>query len=248
MDATSTKFKCCGEIYLFDRQIISFVTSLFYVQGELDYAITHSSRLQTSTPGTTDPLLATPMEVKPRHIEIPSPLDIVIHVLFHAFLLGLCVISLVALWSRAPRASFAVFLAWTVVFYALLFMFAWNGRPEQSVLTVLFTRLRAEPLPIHDPSVFADPLPPPTATDEQFPFPTTPRSPYVHHQPQFSVAHTGTGVDEMSVLQPRSVETDEEDDDVDDETRQRQIEEEMERRDVHIVTVPKRKLRITNPS
>ena len=39
-----------------------------------------------------------------------------------------------------------------------------------------------------------------------------------------------------------------EDDDEDDELQQRRIEQEMERRDVSIVTVPKRKLFLTNPS
>lgn len=37
------------------------------------------------------------------------------------------------------------------------------------------------------------------------------------------------------------------DDDEDEESRQRRIEEEMSRRDVSIVTVPRRKLFLTNP-
>ena len=40
---------------------------------------------------------------------------------------------------------------------------------------------------------------------------------------------------------------DDEDDDVDEETRQRRIEEEISRRDVNIVTVPKRRLFLMNP-
>lgn len=45
--------------------------------------------------------------------------------------------------------------------------------------------------------------------------------------------------------QARSAEDD--DDDEDEDTRQRRMEREMERREVSIVTVPKRKLWITNP-
>lgn len=52
----------------------------------------------------------------------------------------------------------------------------------------------------------------------------------------------------MTPMGPRSVETDDDDDDIDEDTRQRQIEEEMGRREVSIVTVPRRRLWITNPS
>ena len=37
-------------------------------------------------------------------------------------------------------------------------------------------------------------------------------------------------------------------DDYDEEDEQRRIEQELDRREVNIVTVPKRKLRVTNPS
>ena len=43
-------------------------------------------------------------------------------------------------------------------------------------------------------------------------------------------------------------ETEEIDSDEDEDTRQRRIEDEMARRDVSIVTVPKRKLWVANPS
>jgi hypothetical protein len=55
-------------------------------------------------------------------------------------------------------------------------------------------------------------------------------------------------VDELSHGAPLSVEGDDNDDDLDDDTRQRVIEEEMQRRDVSIVTVPRRKLWIANPT
>lgn len=68
--------------------------------------------------------------------------------------------------------------------------------------------------------------------------------PYLHQPPyrtaatdEYSHSHAG----------PRSLEADD-DDDVDEVTRQRMIEEEMDRREVSIVTVPKRRLWVTNPS
>ena len=41
---------------------------------------------------------------------------------------------------------------------------------------------------------------------------------------------------------------DDDEDDIDDDTRQRMIEDEMSRRDVSIITMPKRKLTVANPS
>lgn len=77
--------------------------------------------------------------------------------------------------------------------------------------------------------------------------PRNDEGPYTYHRPPYRLS---THVDEMSYLHagPMSVETDGNDDDVDEDTRQRVIEEEMERRDVSIVTVPRRKLWIANPS
>jgi len=76
--------------------------------------------------------------------------------------------------------------------------------------------------------------------------PPTAQGPYTHHRPPHQVApHID---DTQSQMHPISVETDGNDDDIDEDTRQRQIEEEMDRREVSIVTVPRRKLQVINPS
>lgn len=176
--------------------------------------------------------------------ELPSPFVFSLRIFFHLFVLALCVLSLVTLWYRAPMSLFAVFLLWTVIFYISLFALAWHGRPGKSILTTLVARLRGPP-----PQAAASPGTPTsrplsmTGTD-QYPFPTDTRGPYLH-QPLYRA----TGHDDVSTSQgPRSVDTDEDEDDVDEDTRQRRIEEEMGRREVSIVTVPKRRLWITNPS
>jgi len=83
------------------------------------------------------------------------------------------------------------------------------------------------------------------AGTDQFPFPQEPRSPYLN-QPLFQAA----AEDDLQSAsyaglrsEPEEVESDE-----DEETRQRRIEDEIGRRDVSIVTVPKRKLWVANPS
>lgn len=176
--------------------------------------------------------------------ELPPPFELILRISFHLLVLALCVLSLVALWYRAPTSLFAVFLLWSVIFYISLFALAWHGRPRKSLLTTLVARVRGLP-----PQSAASPGTPTsrplsmTGTD-QHPFPTDTRGPYLH-QPLFRA----TGHDDVSAsLGPRSVETDEDEGDIDEDTRQRRIEEEMGRREVSIVTVPKRRLWITNPS
>jgi hypothetical protein len=109
----------------------------------------------------------------------------------------------------------------------------------------VISRLRGE----SRSSVLRTPTPIPSrpmsmAGTDQYSFPTEPRGPYMHH-PTYRVAHE----DDHSTSHggPLSVDTEVESDE-DEDTRQRRIEEEMGRREVSIVTVPKRKLWITNPS
>jgi len=86
-----------------------------------------------------------------------------------------------------------------------------------------------------------------TAGTDQYPFPSETRGPYMHH-PAYRVVHED---DYYSTSHggPLSVDTEiEVESDEDEDTRQRRIEEEMGRREVSIVTVPKRKLWIANPS
>ncbi|KAF8639944.1 hypothetical protein AX17_001194 [Amanita inopinata Kibby_2008] len=202
---------------------------------ELDYAITQSHNARLETPATIDPLLNTPTSIRSDNlVRFPLFSDIVIHIFVHVSLLGICVVSLTALWLRAPKAAFAVFLAWTVIFYAAIFLFSWFGHPEKSVLSVLLNRLCGRTL---DRSNIQHR---PPGQDYQ---PPMHDSPYVHQPPYRAATH-----EEMAHVGPRSVTSDDEDDNIDEDTRQRMIEGEMERRDVSIVTVPRRRLWVANPS
>lgn len=197
-----------------------------------------------STPATGDPLI-TPSHVPHDGRLPPWPRlsDTIIRLLIHTSLLGLSVISLVALWSRAPRAPFAVFLAWSVAFYAALFTLAWKGKPQNSILIILLSRLRTKP----QDAVSLTPIPQSPLAEQRFPFPS--QGPYIHHHPPYRATFS-SGPDDVSYSHggPRSVETDDNDDGEDEDARQRRIEDEMGRRDVSIVTIPKRKLWIANPS
>lgn len=177
--------------------------------------------------------------------ELPSIPELCLRILFHAFILGLCILSLVALWYHGSMSFFAVFLVWTVLFYIMLFVLAWRGRPARSLLTTVLVRLRAEPSHAAIPPSSPGSRPLSMAGTEQYLFPTDARGPYLHHPPYRAAAPDDFS---MNLMGPRSVETDDDDDDIDEVTRQRQIEEEMGRREVSIVTVPKRRLWVTNPS
>ncbi|KAG6861604.1 hypothetical protein C0995_014511 [Termitomyces sp. Mi166 len=197
--------------------------------GELDYALSQFRRAQSSTPATTDGLMAAavPPSSQPR-LKNPAVSEMVIHAIIQGLFLGLSILTLMNLWSRAPKYGFVIFLTWTAIFYAIMIYFALRHRPESSFLSALCSlhNSRARNMP-------TDPTPP-----------FLPEGPYVH-QPSHRLA---TAADEISSQGgPRSTETDEQEDDIDDDTRQRIIEEEMGRRDVSIITIPKRKLWITNP-
>ncbi|KAF8845762.1 hypothetical protein BDN67DRAFT_892139 [Paxillus ammoniavirescens] len=220
--------------------------------NELDYAVHHGTRAQglqnSSTPNTAD-MLSTRALMPTRTFsrtayELPPPFELSLRIFFHMLVLGLCILSLIALWYRAPMSLFAVFLLWVVIFYISLFALAWNGRPTKSLLTTLIARLRGQPpQPVASPGTPTS-RPLSITGTEQYPFPSDNRGPYLHQPP-----YRATGHDDVSTSQsPRSVETEEDDDDIDEDTRQRRIEEEMGRREVSIVTVPKRRLWITNPS
>ena len=184
-----------------------------------------------STKGLVNPsLLSRPV--------MPPPLESVTHVLLHAFLIGNCALCLAVLWSRAPVATFAVFLAWTVCSYLLIFLLAWSGMPRESILVVLLYSLRSPATPLERVGT-ATPQP----SSVGFPFPEG-QGPY-QHQPAYRTAHDNEYPTSLS--HAGHTIDDDIDDEEDEETRQRRIEEEMSRRDVSIVTVPKRKLYLTNP-
>lgn len=189
--------------------------------------------------------------------ELPSLVQCLMAILLHALILGICTISLFALWVRAPKATFAVFLVWTIAFYVVLVILAWNGRPRKSILSVLVGtikvaakhRSRTQELP-QSPTPGPPSRPLSTIMHDQDTYPPEPRGPYRYHQPAYRRVASSGHEDEVGSSNthgfPLSVENDY--DDEDEETQQRRIEQEMDRREVSIITVPKRKLWITNPS
>ncbi|KAJ7591083.1 hypothetical protein C8J56DRAFT_1003660 [Mycena floridula] len=192
--------------------------------GELDYAISQVYRTQ-QLPPTPATIVATP---KAAPSDLPSGFDVALHFLFHAFLIALCVISLTAFWTSGSTVFFSVFLVWTLGFYLIIVICAYHGRPAKSLFTVLLLRLRTQKsVPPPDLSVPSSPL-----ADERYPFPN--QGPY-YHQPAFRATEPFDG--------PRSAESPEE-----DEEEEEEVERQMDRREVSIVTVPKRRLWIVNPS
>ncbi|KAF9075845.1 hypothetical protein BDP27DRAFT_1314598 [Rhodocollybia butyracea] len=214
--------------------------------GELDYAMTQAQRSRdrelVSTPGTTDKLNATTPQIQ--HPQMPSKMGIILHILLQAFILGLALVCLIALWPHS-RVGFIIFLVWLVAFYVSLGVLAWMGIPNISILSVMLTRLRAQPdNPDSQPSqelnqYFASQTPPLSAPDH-YAFPT--QGPY-YHEPPFHAAST-----DLSHGGARSTEPDDDEDDDDEDVRQQRIESEMDRREILTVTVPRRRLWIANPT
>ncbi|KZT24519.1 hypothetical protein NEOLEDRAFT_1067266 [Neolentinus lepideus HHB14362 ss-1] len=211
--------------------------------GELDYVL---GQMGASTPATAEGLstrglvnTSGPIN-QPSEQKWPTLFELLLRSLFHACLLALIILTIVALWYHAPLAGFAVFVAWSAVFYASIIALSWVGRPRSSSLTVILSRLRGETAAPAPPS-----RPPSSFALDQYPFPTDTRGPYIH-QPQ--LWHVADDYASTSHVGPRSTEDDYDDEDEDEDTRQRRMEDEMARREVSIVTVPKRRLWITNPS
>ena len=179
-------------------------------------------------------------------VKYPSLPEVLFHTIFHALILALCILCLVQLWQGSPIAAFVVFLVWTVGFYIAIAALAWQGRPKDSILAVTFSRLRARPHSHHTSPPQSDSRPMSSTTPEpSIPFIPDARGPYLH-SPPFRTAQEDESY--MSTGRNHEDGDDDPDDDEDEETRQRRIEDEMNRRDVSIVTVPKRKLWIANPS
>lgn len=178
---------------------------------------------------------------------MPFATDILLHTALHALLLALTVLSLVALWQRGPLAVFAVFLALFAALYGVYIVLAWHGRPANSALTVLFARVRDDggytPAPATPMPVDSRPLSPAATGFSSGPYLNSPpfRSAALQEEDGYVASRNGHLSTEAEG--DEGGETDE-----DEDTRQRRIEDEMARRDVSIVTVPKRKLWVANPS
>jgi|ERR1700722_1356630 len=219
----------------------------FPIQGDLDYTLTQAHRSQPQAPNRVSS--ATPTILTLPHPEMPSWPEAALRIVLHALLLGSSILTLFALWSRAPRTWFAIFLAWTLSFYLSVSVLAWHGKPHRSIMTVVMSKTRALTT-IPSPPNVQQPCTAPDNNGVPFPtvpFPTASNGPYVHRPPYRATFLSGQ--DDVVPVGPRSVETDSDDnDDEDEDTRQRVIEDEMGRREVSIVTVPKRKLCIANPS
>lgn len=193
--------------------------------GELDYAITQTHNAQHFANATAE--TASPSAINPS-IQYST---VVLHTLVQICILGLSALTLVALWTRAPHYLFIIFLLWIMAYYVAMIALAWNGYPASSLLTAALWGLRSRAHTAH----MLDPL----NTD-----PRNTQGPYAHHRPPFRAS---IHPDDLSYPHGRPLGV-EMDDDLDDDTRQRLMEEEMERRDVSIITVPRRKLWVANPS
>jgi hypothetical protein len=214
-------------------------------QNDIDYALMqlHHQR-GPSTPATADVSTRALMSVAnapsdPQAPRMPPRGLVLLRLLLHILILALSVFSLVTLFERAPIAAFAVFLVWTAVFYVALVALAWRGLPKDSALTVLLDWFRGSHPARYTTSGTPGPSRPLSANGVDYA--SEPRGPYLHQQLYRAAADDGA-----PVLYAHG--GDEADSDEDEDTRQRRIEDQMARRDVSIVTVPKRKLWITNPS
>jgi len=210
-----------------------------------------NNRGPASTPATTTHLSAQalsdpPSATKLRRPVIPTKEEIALRVLMHTLILALCILSLVELWKRAPKGLFVAFLIWTVLFYVILAFLSWNGRPRYSTLTALMYSIRGTrrltSASIGTPNASR---PISMAGTDQTPFPQEPRSPYLHQQSFHAAGEDDLHSASYAGLRSEPEEAESEED---EEARQRRIEDEIGRRDVSIVTVPKRKLWIVNPS
>ncbi|KAG5636614.1 hypothetical protein H0H81_007411 [Sphagnurus paluster] len=211
------------------------------MMGELDYALTQLRREQFSSAlaMTDQPMTTTTTTVSSRPpLDFQKASELVLHIFIQVLLLGMSIFTLVALWTRASKVAFAVFLLWNVAFYLLMLFFGRYLRANQSISSIIRSR-HGQPLDATKLNATKLTTLPPSISE-------APSGPYTHHEPPF---HVTVGPDNTSIphADPQSVEKDDVDDDIDDQTRQSIIEGEMGRRDVSIVTIPKRKLWIANP-
>ncbi|KDQ20516.1 hypothetical protein BOTBODRAFT_124153 [Botryobasidium botryosum FD-172 SS1] len=222
-----------------------------HTMSEIDYALSH----MTPTPGFTD--TGSPMPLIPPGTDLaststvsspaptsPDTLQGIANLVTHAFIIFACVFCLITLFASGPLVAFIIFLIWTVAFYFSLVLMAWFHIPGVSYLSLFIARLRGEthvPMPTEPADLHA--------TSSSVPTPLTQSyfSPYIHQPPYRRVDGMSRDDSERASRlsrNPRSTVVS--DDDEDDDDRQREMEIEMARRDVSVITVPKRRLVIAN--
>jgi hypothetical protein len=207
----------------------------------LDYALSAAHNAQRAGVNTPDPpsVHTTPDKLKTNDsTRRPGLLHLGIYISSQVGLLGLNVVTLVALWFHAPKAAFYSYLVWVLVMYTCLVFIPRRFKAEDYMVSKLVNPNMPSPLVGTDAPPSHVPNP-----GDSIRASIVPSGPYLHPPPFLRTvpAHTG-------YLRHTEPEGDNEDDDLDEDARQRMIEEEMDRREVSIVTVPKRKLWVANPS
>ncbi|KZV76045.1 hypothetical protein PENSPDRAFT_727607 [Peniophora sp. CONT] len=221
--------------------------------SDLDYALSQLNHSQRGapTPGAADAstqaLNGNSIPPSMQAPSMPPATEILLHSALHASLLALTVLSLVAFWQRGQIVAFAIFLALTVVLYGVFIALAWYGRPANSTLTVFLARVRGDggytPAPATPMPGDSRPLSPAVQGSGSGPYLNSP--PFRSAALQEEDGYVASRHDHLSA----EAEGDEDaDTDEDEDSRQRRIEDEMARREVSIVTVPRRKLWVANPT
>jgi len=218
-----------------------------HATSELDYAMSHMSPTPGFDTGSPMPLItptANTTLVPSPITTSPDTLQGISHLITHAFIIFACVFCLITLYASGPLVSFIVFLIWTVAFYFSLFLMAWFHIPGVSYLSLFVARLRGKahvPAPTEPVDSHA------TSSSAATPLTQSYFGPYTYHQPPYRRVDGMSREDSERASRlsrnPRSMLSDE---DEDDDDRQREMEIEMARREVSVITVPKRRLVIAN--
>ncbi|KAF5331522.1 hypothetical protein D9611_007682 [Ephemerocybe angulata] len=209
--------------------------------GELDYALSMAHNAQRNSAVTTASLVPASAQ-SPSTRDPPSFLLVAAYLVAQAGFIGIFVITLIAMWRHGPLVGFILFLVGITLFYITI-LWSPHRLPVEDYLfsfSCLRRRRGLNSSPIPGPAPVTAPQSPPVQ-----PAPHV-QGPYLH-APPFSRTRSNFGVGGSG--RPVSPEENEDDDDdMDENARQRMIEDEMSRRDVSIVTTPKRKLWVVNPS
>ncbi|PVG03601.1 hypothetical protein CPB86DRAFT_804086 [Serendipita vermifera] len=225
--------------------------------GDLDYAMSqHAQRSAHSRSPSAVPLAPRPEQDVPQvrrtsSARFPPKDSIVLRIALHLLLFALCIFTAEALFSRSgnnlgiPLGS--VFVVLVAIFYLALILLASRGKPHNSSLAVIIDRLRG---------TSATTTSGPQSTDDLDL--GTFRMGNISHETRMAIDRS-SHIDNATLQSSRAsrplmsshrysgeeyegqnLRHDDEDDDAE------RIEREMERREISIVTVPKRRLFIAN--